>query len=259
VTAHLYWYPEDDGLVRALDLGIGWRELVAADGGDLVAARSADGQRIVTTFTTMRRVRGLVEYVTDAAVVRELYAIGNHLTRNGVIGLAEEDGATWGGFARSAPEQGETVLKIEDNLWEGWSTADLAIGDTVIIQGASPGGKWEEAVLADINGPKRKITLSSGLRYDYSTEPYVFIRDARFWPFLRLQDGALQTAPIRTDHRITWALELELEEPPSRLARAAERGTRFRGTSGAPLGQESYGEDYDAGDAVAGATTTVRW
>jgi hypothetical protein len=259
VTAHLYWYPEDDGLVRSIDLGLGWRELITGDGADLVAARSADGQRIVTTFTSMRQVKALVEYVTDAAVVRELYAIANHLRRNGVIGLAEEDGATWGGFAREAPEQGETVIKIEDNLWEGWSTADLAVGDTVVIQGASPGGKWEEAVLSAINASRRKITLSSGLRFDYSTEPYVLVRDSRFWPFLRLKDGAMGTPPIRTDHRITWALDLDLEEPPSRIARAAERGTRFRGTSGDPLGEESYGADLDGGEAVAGPSTSVRW
>ncbi len=258
MTAQLYWYPTPESLLRVVDLGLGWRELVEGDPADSVSARSADGQRVLTTFTSMRTLRTLVEYLTSVSVVRECQAIGNHLRRNGVIGLAEEDGATWGGFAKSAPARGDTIVRIEENLWDAWSTADLDVGDVVVVQGASPRGVWEEAVVSAISANKRKVTLSAGLLFDYSEEPYVLIRDRRFWPFVRLQDGALNTPILRTDHRITWALELQLEEPPSRLARAATQGLRYRGTT-ATDGELAYDSDLDVDLELATATTTVSW
>lgn len=258
MTARLYWYPEPDGLVRVVDLGRAWRDLADGDAEDSVTDRSADGQRVVTAFTSWRRRRALVEYLDDPAVIREVQAVGVHLRRNGVIGLAEDDGCTWGGFARAAPEQGEDTIRIEDNLWESWSTVDLDVGDVVVVQGASPRGVWEECTISSINAAKRKIVLAEPLRYSYADEPYVLVRDARFWPWLRLEDRALQAPILRSDHRITWSLELALEEPPSRVARAAERGTRYRGPTGSTLVGEAYDADLDVELDAATTSATVR-
>lgn len=254
----IYWYPEADGLLHVVDLGRSWRDLADADAEDSVVATTADGKRVVTTFTSWRRRRALAEYLDDAAVIRDLQAIGVHLRRNGVIGVAEEAGCAWGGFAREAPEQGGTTLRIEDNLWEDWSTPDLDVGDAVIVQGASPRGRWEECTIATINAAKRRITLAEPLRFDYRDEPFVFVRDARFWPWLRLTDAALQTPILRSDHRLTWSLDLALEEPPSRVANASDRGTRYRGTSGSPRAASAYDADVEDLD-LERSTTTASW
>lgn len=258
MTARIYWYPDPDGLVRELDLGRPWSELADADGEDSVSARSADGQRVVTAYTSWRRRRALIEYLDDAATIRELQAIGVHLRRNGVIALAEDAACTWGGFARDTLVQGATTVRIEDNLWEAWSTEDLDVGDVVVIQGASPRGVWEESTIATISGNKRKITLATALRYDYSEEPYVFVRDARFWPYLRLEDRSLTTPILRSSNRLTWSLDLNLEEPPSRIARAADRGTRYRGTTGSTITGDVYDADLDVDLELSSTSATVR-
>lgn len=237
MTAQLYWYPEDNEPLRTLDLGRAWRELTRVMTRDQVNAQAADGGRTMATFTSMFACSARAEYLTDAGVVRELQAIEDHLQRNGLVGLAEEDGRTWGGFARTPPSAGATEVKIAENLWSTWSTVETDVGDTVIVQGASPRGRWEEAVIASINAAKLKITFASGLRYDYSDEPYVLVRDAAFWPLLRLQTGALNRPVLTTDHRITWRAALDLEEPPNRVAKAAGRAEPFRGPD---YGYSSY-------------------
>jgi hypothetical protein len=246
VSAQIYWYPETDGPLRILDLIRDWRELTHADPADFVSARNADGQRILTTYLSMRTVRAAIEYVDDRAVVRELQAIEGHLRRNGTIGIAERDGSAWGGFATELPEQGATEVRITENLWAAWgSAADLDAGDTIIVQGPSPVGRWEECVIASVSANRRRITLAEGLRYDYSAGDWCLVRDSRFWPIVRSQDAAINTPILRTDHRITWALDLQLEEPPHRIARAAELNEPYRGTTGPILSGASYEIEED--------------
>lgn len=252
MSARLYWYPEPDGLLVAIDLGRSWSELAEADSSDLSTARSADGQRVITTYGHMRTVRALCEYLTGYDTIRELSILGVHLQRNGVVALAEDDGATWGGFAREAPQRGATAIRVSRLLWSAWSTIDLGAGDVVVVQGAS--GRWEEAEVSSVSA-ERVVIASPGLRFDYQDEPWVLVRDRRFWPFLRMQDGALQTPILRSDHRITWALELQLEEPPSRLARAAESEESYRGTTA--IGGPAYDGDVDVDVERATTSATI--
>jgi hypothetical protein len=235
VTARIYWYPEDTGPLRELDLGRYWSELVEADAADNATARTADGQRVMTTYSSARSCRVLLEFLSaidSPSVVRELYAIQNHLRRNGVIAIAEEEGRTWGGYARTLLARGSTEIPIVRNLWGLWDTPDLAAGDEVVIYGGGLEGKWEKATVQSITSSKRKIVLTSGLRYDYQDQPWVHVRDARFWPYVRLADDAVNAPILTTDHRITYNLEMRLEEHGAMLADGSSAEGQYQGTVG---------------------------
>lgn len=235
MTARIYWYPEEGGPLRELDLGRYWSELTEADASDNATARTADGQRVMSTYSSSRSCRVLLEYLSaidSPSVVRELYAIQNHLRRNGTIALAEEEARTWGGYARTLLVRGATDVPIISNLWALWDTPDLTAGDEVVIYGGGSGGKWEKATVQSITSSKRKIVLTSGLRYDYQDQPWVHVRDARFWPYLRLADEAVNAPILTTDHRITYNLEARLEEHGAMLVSGSTQEGQYRGTSG---------------------------
>jgi hypothetical protein len=254
VSAQIYWYPETDGPLRVVDLGRGWRDLIEGDPADVVSARNADGQRVLTTYMSMRVVRAACEYIDDREALTECQAIGNHLRRNGVIGIAEDAGHTWGGFANVLPVQGATEVTITENLWADWGTGGPNPGDTIVVQGPSPSGRWEECVVLSTANNRRKITLASGLRYDYSDGAFALVRDARFWPILRLQDAALNLPILKSDRRITWSLDLQLEEPPHRLTTTAETAEPFRGPDPASPLRAGYDAEIPA-DATRGSYT----
>lgn len=230
MAGRIYWYPNNDALLRTLTMDRAWRELVAANARLASVAQSADGTRVQTSFSALRRLRAQAEYLQNLAVIRELEAINLHLDRNKWIGLAEDDGCTWGGYARTPPALGDTSIRIDVQLWSEWSTPTLAAGSTVVVQGASPRGQWEEVLVSSVSGTT--VTFgSSPLRQDYTDEPYVLVRDARFWPFLRKQTAALGDVSITTDRRVSFRLDWQLEEHIGKIAGNATRTDVFRGGS----------------------------
>lgn len=253
-TARIYYYPEEDARLREVDLGRLWSELADGDPADLAIARSGDGARVVTTFGSSRTVRVLMEYLNDYDVVQELQAVANHLRRNGVIAVAEVGTATWGGFAKQPPERGDTVIKIEENLWALWSLEDIDVGDVVVVRGGGLDGRWEEVTITAINAAKKRIEITPALRFDYSQEPWVLVHDRRFWPYLRASDSQLGAPIISNDHRITWNFEVQLEEARANMAAGVDAEGPFTSTS---TGGASYellsGPSFDAvdpGDAL---------
>ena len=238
MTARIYWYPEPNGPLRELDLGRYWTELLEGDPADMATSRTSDGQRTMTTYAAARTVRARLRdlsAIDSPTVVRELWALANHLRRNGVIAIAEDDACTWGGFARTPLARGDTVIPIASNLWGLWETPDIGAGDEVIIYGGSTEGRWERQTIDSITSSKRSVTLSSGLRYDYQSEPWVHVRDARFWPHVRLADDAVGGPVLTTDHRVTYDLELRLEEHVAMLANGVSAEGQYRGTTGVGL------------------------
>lgn len=229
MSARIYWYPEPSAYLEVLDLGRGWSEHAPGQTTESSIATTGAGKRTVTTFGSWRRARFAAEYLDDATVVDELYAVADHLRRGGTIGVAEDAACTWGGFAKIALTRGDTTLKIHENLWAAWETPVLAAGDVVVVRGGGTAAKWEQVRILSISGNQRTVTLDRGLRFDYDEQPWVLIHDRRFWPALRATDRQLQTDPIQTDHRITWDLVLDLEEDAPAIAAAAAAGTPFRG------------------------------
>lgn len=230
MSARLFWYPTPGGALRMLNLGRPWSELIDEEATSSAPQRTVSGRRSLTVWSSWTKVRALCEYLPDGDVVRELQAIVNALkVRGAVIGLAEEADCTWGGFLRGRPSAGKLTLEIEENMWQDWpGTPSLTAGDVVVVQGPSPKFLRERAVVASRSG--RQITLAApGLLNDYSEEEYVFVHDARFWPWLELQDGALNGQVLQTAHRITWTLDLQLQEPVSRIVNGAEQGGSHRG------------------------------
>lgn len=230
-TARIYWYPDPDGYLEETDLGRRWSEHVAGQSADLAMSRTGEGGRVITTFGSWRRARFAMEYIDDADLVHDLYAVVDHLRRNNTIAIAEEGAATWGGFATRTLQRGDNEVKIAENLWSEWSPPMIAAGDEIVIRGGSAGAKWETCKILSIGANQKKVTLDRALRYSYEDQPWVLVHDRRFWPFLRFTDQALTSNPLQTDHRITWDLDLELEEDPAAMAALAAAPMVYAGTS----------------------------
>lgn len=250
MAGRIYWYPSNDASLRTIVMDRAWRELVTANARSSTLARAGDGTRVQTSFAAARRLRAQAEYLMSLSVIREIEAVNLHLDRNKWIAIAEDDGCTWGGYARTPPAMGDASIRIDSQLWASWSTTTLGAGSTVVVQGASPKGLWEEVVVSSVSGTTVNFA-SSPLRFDYSDEPYVLVRDARFWPYLRKQDGAIGDVSLTTDRRISWRLDWQLEEHTAKIASNATRTDPFRGATGTGIG------DWDAGVGGVGGSVTL--
>jgi hypothetical protein len=255
VSAHIYWYaPGDRSPLRDLDLGRALSELIEYEVRRSTVLESLSGRRTQQNHVGMMQVRVNAEYLNalrSPSVIRELQAIIGHLKRNGTIALAEDDECAWGGFLQTLPRRGELTLRLRENLWDDWGTPSLTAGGSVIVQGPGPEMLREEVVITARTG--KTITLDTGgLLHDYSEQAWVFVRDARFWPYLRLSAAQLNSDILQTQHRITYTLDGTFEEPPNKLEKAYADGTAYR-SSTATAGGAQY--DVDATDT---ATATIR-
>lgn len=232
-NAAIYWYPGGGStLLRKISLGQSLSEVLDRPVRNEVISEAISGRRTKVVFSSMHAVRVRIEFFADESVRRELDAMINQLQRGGTIAVAEDtDYTAWGAYLTNRPiAASQSFIDWDFNLYSGFDTAWTPTAeDILVMQGPGPKYLREEVRIASVAG--RRFTIS-GPRYDYSDEEWVFIRPKAFWPALRLQGGATNDELLTTDNgRITYRLDLPLEEPPDAMATGSTVTAPYQGTS----------------------------
>jgi len=238
MSASIFWYPDPLGPVREIDLGSALSDL---DGPHQTANQTVVEARNGAQFTQQANVRisvrVVVERFTDTALRRELEALINHLKRGGLCGLAEDRTKIVGGYCR--PVRGTKFLTIDEKPFGDWnSSAALVAGDEVVVMSDPATGLWETKLvsgfLAGARGDRVSMT-GDPVMLGYSGVEWGFIRHYGFYPFLRMSVSGRNQNPLSHDHRISYTLNMELEEAPDAYENMRGRAP-FRGTSESDIG-----------------------
>lgn len=182
------------------------------------------GARVALQTLGYRAVQIRSEMVSDLADVRELEALINHLANRHVIAFQEDDLVNFGTWAVLLPRAGATSILTLGLMFPTFGPAFVQAGDVHVIHGRTPDGTYirEEAVVSSWDGAT--ITYTSGLINDYTGGEWCFIRDKRFHPWLRLRRDGLSRSLLTHDGRITWTLDLPLEEVPQAIGIIGQTG-----------------------------------
>ncbi len=225
MARRLYYYPNGDGRLVTIDLPrVSQLHELAAE-RERVSRRRGDGGVTVAWGQSRRRVRVVAERgfygpaSADAAVLRQLEHLEDHLTRGGLVGFSADSDktyASWGSAAYSTRSYIHVATGNGFSAWEG--SAVLASGDEVIVESVQPQGyRSRHAITSWTAG---LVTLSG------STIPQdmigVMVRYRDFYPALRLPDDQLNKPILSTENRLVYTLDVELEVAPEIVAAGFE-------------------------------------
>jgi len=226
-NAGFWWQPAGQPL-QALDLGRPVSDLQAQEVRRESVSDSVSGQRTKVIYYAGTQLRITAELLTDLSVVRPLQTMINHLQSGGMVAFAEDVDRVIGGFLRTAPTYGGTTLRLEEDLFQDWVTGGggykLTATDAVVLHTPSPEYRVDELLVS--SQTNRTISLAEGTRYNFTDSRWIFARHRGFWPFLRLPSGGTNAIHLSTDRRISWGLDLQLEEAPTAYENLASDPTQ---------------------------------
>ena len=208
-----YYYPSGDTLsLETIDLGAGLSDLqvtpvrIAEDSYTL-----AGGMHRITQGGYLE-VRIVFERFTDAALAYKLESMWAHLELGGLVGFATDSGKAFAGYATAEPARGDSSINIGGNAFQGYTAgaAALANDDILAIHSLGPGTIREYCAISSIS--VLTYSLTDSIRYDYPAGLPVMVRHRDFFPALRAPSTSLNANPVTHDHRVSYTLDLTLEE-----------------------------------------------
>lgn len=238
MTARIYYYPEPGGALKAIDLQRPLTTIKERPARREFLEESWSGRRTTATTDAFTAVELVHAQFDEHDVARELEVLENFLQGGGIIAIAEDEGVNFGGYLQTAPAAGGTSITVFANQWSAWGSITTGANDVVVVQGPAPVFKREPIVVTDRTGLTATLE-SPGLRYDYTEQAWVFVRDKRFWPYLRLQKGAKGRELLTHDHRLSFDFIAPLEEVQPLLDLGAESFDTEWGTEN---GEPTYHE-----------------
>lgn len=212
MSASIWFHPKGGREVVEIDLGCFFTDVDEYPIVSEAVAQSMSGRRTRVVFSGTWGVDyQIIRFRPDYDVIRKLEALQSHLRNGGLCTVAEDNTRTLGGFVLDEPGPLSTSLRWFANLWGSYGAFTPTAGDVLVLRGPGPEAVREEVEVASSSVPT-KVTLSEEPLNTWRGYPWVFVRNKGFWPVLRLRTGTRQI--LTTEHRITWRLQLALEEPP---------------------------------------------
>jgi hypothetical protein len=126
-----------------------------------------------------------------------------------------------GGFV-VPPARGATSVTFIGFPWPYVTSPTLANGDYLRLQSASP-VRYEEMLTAGgtLTAPSLTPLTVSGVKFDYTAEPWAMVCHRGFLPVLRLPLNQRDQQIFTHDRRITWSIDFWAEEAPFALSQFA--------------------------------------
>jgi hypothetical protein len=158
---------------------------------------------------------------------RKVYALVNHLARNGSCMVAEDADYAWACMCTHVPHAGDSKLRIGKTLFYPtvYTVPDVT-GREVVVQSDFTSFLSEMKLVSTFStaGVPASVTLNGGVAFDYaSSADWAIVREYGSYPALRLPDDADPRSILTHDHENNWSIELHLEEDVGVLnARAAQ-------------------------------------
>ncbi len=243
-NAYFFYYPDIEGTLERIDLGENLSDLQVTPQRTIEDAYSLSGTMYRTVSGGSLLVRIVDDRFTDDDLAYTLESMWTHLELGGFCGACNDATQAWAGFASSPPQRGDTTIVTAGNAFsaytDGLTTATLVSGDIICIQSGLPGLKREYLKVSSKSGGT--ITLSEPVRYNYPSGSTIMVRHRDFYPILRAPEGSIGMQPVTHDRRISYTLDISLEEAHDAIAAIAALGNGFEtAASGFPLA--SYDAD----------------
>jgi len=215
----LYWYPQGATSPEAITIGQRVSDL-QVQAGRWRRTTVAGGIPVSGDLGGFRTVRIVKEKLTGAAVIRSLRSLETHLLRGGSVAFSLDHVRTWGGWASSNPQRGDTTVTIDDSAFTAFSSSGaVATGVLITIESPNPEHLREVALVSSVSG--NTITLDGSVVQTYDQGP-VFIRYQDWYPILTLPPQNLSQASLVTERRLFWDFDVTLIEYPGAIEALAE-------------------------------------
>lgn len=251
----IYYYPDPAGTLEVIDFAEPLSDLQISEVREVSDSWSRAGSLYRSTGASRLQIRIILENFTSAGLVQKLESLSAHLERGGAIGFALDPDKAWAGFVdttSTSPVRGRVGLQTAGNAYSSWSSAAaLDNGDDVVIASASPEGYRERRTLSanlTASGLFANFGVLSPLLYTYESD-VVMLRSRDFYPALIMPQGEVGGAILETNHRISYTLDLTLQEDWGTLVAMGSTGAQLRDANGLPSSGGSYAEilaDYRA-------------
>jgi hypothetical protein len=211
-NAALYYYPDSRGTLETIDLGGPLSELTEIPLREIGQGVSLLGHPSTYVYSGGFRVRVSVANVPTLSSAgetlhRKLMTLSAHLERGGYVGLAADSATAWAGTIKKGLRRGDTNINAGLNRW--YTSGTLAAGDEVVIESANPEMLREFNTVSSYSGVSGAMILSEGAAYTYTGAPW--IRHRNFYPALYWPADARSAPIIKSERRMHFTLEMELE------------------------------------------------
>jgi hypothetical protein len=191
---------------------------------------------------------------------RKVYALVNHLARNGSCMVAEDADYAWACMCTHVPHAGdvEAADRQDPVLPDRAHGAgrDRARGRRSVATSPSFISEMKLVSTFSTAGVPASVTLNGAVAFDYaSSADWAWVREYGSYPALRLPDDADPRNILTHDHENNWSIELHLEEDVGVLnARAAQDQDADGGTVGGVGGINPTWDDPLGGTINPGQT-----
>ncbi len=231
----IYWYPDPLRSLERIDFGESLSDLQITQIRDASDAYSRSGRLYRTLGASRLQIRLILENFTNEALRRDLESLVAHLKAGGPVGFSLDHDKSWAGFIDSMarePSRGSTVLKTKGNRFTRWSgSASLGSGEEIVIASAPLEGLKENRALSGaLAASATSVNITSDpLIYSYRADTVV-VRHRDFYPCLVLPETSIDDAIVETNHRISYTLDLTLDEDWGTLSAIHTGGYLLRST-----------------------------
>ena len=232
-NAKIWFYPNPPGDVVEIDLGEGLSDLQYREQVDQSVSEGITGKISQVSYSSRAMVRIVDERFTTAALARKLFLLRNHLQAGGLISVAEDADKAVAGFTSAFPPPAQNAtVQLVARPWPYNGSATLASGDEIELLGSQPRSLRQFAAV-DSLAAGDVLSTSENTHYDYEGQGarWLLVRHRGFWPALRLPKESRNEPVITHDHRISYTLDVELEEAIDVIESYAESPTQVSPTT----------------------------
>ena len=184
----------------------------------MVEAEGVKGNRGQRLLYARTNVVLLAERIgpSEAALVRRLESVNNHLQRGGSISFHGDHDKRWANYLTSLPGANSTLIRAPIQQWDWLLTSATAlIGDDVVIETLNSAvGYREVRQVSGWDGPTSTLIIDEGVDFQWSGAPsasVVGVRHRDTFPTLRIPTGRRNQQMLQTDYRHQWTWRAELE------------------------------------------------
>ena len=214
-NAKIWYYPDASGTVEEIDLGEPLSDLQVETVVDQAVAEGISGHQSTDQYSGRAQIRLIVERFASASTYRALAALREHLRRGGLCAVAEDSVSAWAAFATTIPVRGATSLYTFTAPWPFVAAPTVTAAEVELI-GSQPSGLRETLLTSGTftGNTNQTVTFASGVRFNHSQDGarWLLLRQRGFWPLLRMPIDQRNQSVITDDHRITYTLDVVLEE-----------------------------------------------
>jgi hypothetical protein len=239
-NAFIWFTPTSENGARTVEIDLG-APFTNREGPHPVcfqsSAEGTNGYRVQTWNGGRNRTRFIRTWDSRAAgdgylIRRQIWALQNHLARNGTCQVAEDKSFAFAAFASPIPAFNATTVLLGRNKFY----PNISTGLTTNITGREVMLQTDcDAYISEMKlvsawtsqlGGNSKLTLNGGLIFDYPSEArWVLVREYGSYLSQRLPSDVDPDSILTHDHENNWTLDLTLEDDPEHLDTRANADT----------------------------------